>query len=488
MNPSITHQTRRHFFRNCSIGLGGMALASMMAEESQGAPSALEDSIQIDRVQPMLPRQPHFDARAKNVIFLHMAGSPPHLDLLDYKPELVKRNDEPCPDEFYKGKQFAFTSGRPRLLGSPHKFKQFGQSGTWFSDALPKLAGIADDLCVIKSMHTDQFNHAPAQLMLYTGSPRMGRPSMGSWVTYGLGTENQDLPGFVVLLSGGLNPSAGNTAWGSGFLPSVFQGVQCRSKGDPVLYASNPKGMDRELRRLSLDAINGLNEMQAREFGDAETLTRIAQYELAFRMQVSVPEVMDISKESQKTITDYGAQPGTASFANNCLLARRLVENGVRYVQLFDWGWDFHGTNPKEDIGVGLNNRCRSMDQAVSSLISDLKARGMLDETLVVWSGEFGRTPFREGRTSRGKVLGRDHYPDCYSMFMAGGGIKPGISHGASDPLGFSVARDKVHVHDLQATILDRLGFDHEKLTHFYQGRNFRLTDVHGQVVKEILA
>lgn len=483
MDHPLLHQTRRHFFQNCSVGLGGIALSQMLS-----ADSSADEKIEIDRVKPMLPRNPHFDAKVKNVIFLHMAGSPPHLDLFDYKPDLVKRNDEPCPDEFYKGKQFAFTNGRPKLLGTPHKFKQHGENGTWFSDAIPQLAGIADDLCVVKSMHTDQFNHAPAQLMLYTGSPRMGRPSVGSWVTYGLGTENQDLPGFVVLLSGGNNPSAGNTAWGSGFLPSVFQGVQCRSKGDPVLYASNPKGMDRDLRRISLDAINGLNEMQAKKFGDAETLTRIAQYELAFRMQVSVPEVMDISRESQKTIADYGAKPGDASFANNCLLARRLVENGVRYVQLFDWGWDFHGTNPKEDIGVGLTNRCKPMDQAVSALIKDLKTRGMLDETLVVWSGEFGRTPFREGRTARGKVLGRDHYPDCYTMFMAGGGIKSGISYGSSDPLGFKVASDQVHVHDLQATLLHLLGFDHEKLTHFYQGRNFRLTDVHGKVVKDILA
>ena len=480
---TLLQQTRRHFFRNCSMGIGAMALTDLALKDSTAS-----DIETIDRTRPMEPRRSHFEGKAKNVIFLHMAGSPPHLDLFDYKPELVKRTDEPCPDEYFKGKQFAFTSGRPKLLGTPHKFKQFGENGAWFSDAIPRLAGIADELCTIKSLHTDQFNHAPAQLMLYTGSPRMGRPSMGSWVTYGLGSENQDLPGFVVLLSGGLNPSAGNTAWGSGFLPSVFQGVQCRSKGDPVLFASNPEGMDRDLRRLSLDAINGLNEMQAREYGDAETLTRIAQYELAFRMQVSVPQVMDISRESQKTLSDYGAQPGAASFANNCLLARRLVENGVRYVQLFDWGWDFHGTNPKEDIGVGLTNRCRSMDQAVSSLILDLKARGLLDETLVVWSGEFGRTPFREGRTSRGKVLGRDHYPDCYTMFMAGGGIKPGFTYGSTDSLGFKVEDDPVHVHDLQASILHLLGFDHERLTHFYQGRNFRLTDVHGKVVKDILA
>lgn len=480
----LTDLTRRHFFQKCQVGIGGMALASLMAGDSK----ATDGNISVDSQQPMLPRNPHFKGKAKNVIFLHMAGSPPHLDLLDYKPELVKRTGQKCPDEFYNGKKFAFTNAHPTLLGTPHKFKQHGESGTWMSDALPNLSELADEICVVKSMNTDQFNHAPAQLMLYTGSPRMGRPSLGSWVTYGLGSESQDLPGFVVLLSGGLNPSAGNTVWGSGFLPSVFQGVQCRSKGDPVLYASDPKGMDRSMRRISLDAVKKLNEIQADRFGSPETRTRIAQYELAYRMQVSVPELMDISKETQKTIDDYGAKPGDASFANNCLLARRLVENGVRFVQLFDWGWDFHGTNPKEDIGGGLTNRCKSMDQAVAALLKDLKTRGMLDETLVVWSGEFGRTPFREGRTAKGSVLGRDHYPDCYSMFMAGGGMKKGISYGSSDELGFKVAENKVHTHDLQATILHQLGFDHEKLTHFYQGRNFRLTDVHGHVVKDIIS
>jgi hypothetical protein len=311
---------------------------------------------------------------------------------------------------------------------------------------------------------------------------------MGSWVTYGLGSDNQNLPGFVVLISGGTNPSAGKSAWGSGFLPSVFQGVQCRSQGDPVLYASNPKGMDRDLRRLSLDALRDLNEMQAEEQGDPETATRIAQYELAYRMQMAVPEVMDIGHESRKTLEDYGAKPGAGSFANNCLLARRLVEQGVRFVQLFDWGWDFHGTNPREDIRDGLTKRCQLMDRPVSALLRDLKRKGLLAETLVVWSGEFGRTPFREGRTAKGSVLGRDHYPDCYTLFMAGGGVKAGHTHGASDELGFRVAEAPVHVHDLQATILYLLGFDHEKLTFRFQGRDFRLTDVHGKLVKEVLA
>jgi hypothetical protein len=472
--------TRRHFLGQCQLGIGGLALTSLLASDTAAVPNPVGN--------PLAMRQPHFAPKATRVIYLHMAGSPPHLDLLDYKPELVKRDGQPCPDEYIQGKRFAFTSGTPKLLGTPRKFARHGQSGAWLSDALPKLAEVVDDLAIVRSMNTDQFNHAPAQLLLYTGSPRMGRPSMGAWVTYGLGTENQDLPGFVVLISGGTSPSAGKSVWGSGFLPSVFQGVQCRSQGDPVLYVSDPKGMDRSMRRLSLDALRDLNQWQADQSGNPETLTRIAQYELAFRMQISVPGVMDISQETKETLDAYGAAPGQASFANNCLLARRLVEQGVRFVQLFDWGWDFHGTNPGEDIRDGLTKRCQSMDGPVAALIADLKARGLLDETLVVWSGEFGRTPFREGRTSGSQILGRDHYPDCYSLFMAGGGIKPGITYGESDELGFRVASDKVHVHDLQATILHLLGFHHEKLTYRYQGRDFRLTDVHGHVVKGLLA
>jgi hypothetical protein len=478
--PPIQHgllHTRRHFFHDCQVGIGAIALGSLLADETKAF-----------RSEPLAAREAHFEPKAKSVIFLHMAGSPPHLDLLDYKPELVKRDGQDCPDEFLKGRKFAFTSGVPKLLGTPRKFKQYGESGTWMSDALPRLSGLTDQLAVIKSMYTEQFNHAPAQLMLYTGSPRVGRPSLGAWVTYGIGSPNQNLPGFVVLLSGGSNPSAGKTAWGSGFLPSVFQGVQCRSQGDPVLYVSNPPGMDRELRRKTLDALNDLNQVQANELADPETLTRMSQYELAFRMQMSVPDAMNIAEETQNTIDAYGAQPGEASFANNCLLARRLVEKGVRFVQLFDWGWDFHGTNPKEDIRDGLTDKCRGTDQAVAALLSDLGQRGLLESTLVIFSGEFGRTPFREGRTAKGDVLGRDHYPDAYSMFMAGGGIKPGISYGSTDELAFTVAENGVHVHDLQATILHLLGFDHEQLTYRYQGRDFRLTDVHGEVVRDILA
>lgn len=422
------------------------------------------------------------------MIYLHMSGAPPHLDLFDYKPELVKRTDQPCPDSLLQGKRFAFTSGVPKLLGTPQQFRQRGQSGAWVSDVLPGIASLSDDLCFIKSLYTEQFNHAPAELLLFTGSSRQGRPSLGSWVTYGLGSESKDLPGFIVLVSGGVLPSAGKSAWGSGFLPSVFQGVQCRSGGDPVLYVSNPEGMDRELRRLSLDALRDLNELQGQELGHPETATRIAQYEMAFRMQIAVPEVMDLTREPQPLLDAYGAQPGSASFANNCLLARRLIEKGVRYVQLFDWGWDFHGTNPGEDIKTGLPNRCKRMDQPVAALIRDLKARGLLEETLLIWGGEFGRTPFREGRTAATANLGRDHHPHCYTIFLAGAGVKAGLSYGGSDELGFHAVDRPMHVHDLQATILHLLGFHHERLTFKFQGRDFRLTDVHGQVIQDLLA
>jgi len=347
---------------------------------------------------------------------------------------------------------------------------------------------LADEMCIVHSLYTEQFNHAPAELLLYTGSPRSGRPAMGAWVTYGLGSENEDLPGYVVLISSGVQPNGGKNSFGSGFLPSVFQGVQCRSKGDPVLYASDPPGMDRELRRKSLDALRDLNELQAQELGHPETATRIAQYELAYRMQASVPEVMDISRESKETLEAYGAKPGESSLANNCLLARRLVEQGVRFVQLFDWGWDFHGTGPDQDIRDGLTKKCATMDKPIAALIKDLKQRGLLDSTLIIWGGEFGRTPFREGRTSKGNVLGRDHYPDCFTMWLAGGGSRGGYSHGETDELGFGVAKDKIHVHDLQATILHLLGFDHTRLSYRFQGRDYRLTDVHGHVVKELLA
>ena len=460
------------------MGLGGVALSEMLASDAMGleAPN-----------NPLLAKLPHFAPKAKRVIYLHLTGSPPHLDLWDHKPELVKRDGQECPDEYIKGKKFAFTSGTPKLMGSPRTFKQYGKNGLWMSDAIPHLHGVADDLCIINSMTTDHFNHAPAELFVHTGFQQPGRPSFGAWTTYGLGSENQNLPGYVVLISSGVQPNGGKSSFDSGFIPSVHQGVQCRSKGDPVLYVTDPPGMDRSLRRSSLDALRDLNEAASKDFAHPETLTRMAQYELAFRMQMSVPEVMDISKESKKTLESYGAQPGASSFANNCLLARRLAEDGVRFVQLFDWGWDFHGTNPKEDIRDGLTNKCATMDKPIAALINDLKERGLFDDTLIVLGGEFGRTPFREGRTAKGKVLGRDHFPDCYTMVMAGGGVKGGYTHGASDELGFSVARDKVHVHDLQATWMHLLGFDHEKLTYRFQGRDYRLTDVHGKVVKDLL-
>lgn len=475
----LQQTTRRHFLQTSGLGLGALALQTL-SSSAAGNPSSV--------VNPLAPRPAPHVAKAKNVIYLHMTGSPPHLDLFDYKPELVKHDGQDCPQAFLEGKRFAFTSGTPTLLGTRRKFQQCGESGIWMSDAIPHLQGLADELCVVKSMYTDQFNHAPAELLVFTGSPRPGRPSFGSWVTYGLGTENQDLPGFVVLISSGVQPNGGKNSFGSGFLPSVYQGVQCRSKGDPVLYVSDPPGMDRSLRRLTLDTLHELNQIQADSNGHPETLTRMAQYELAFRMQTSVPDVMDLTREPHHVLEAYGAEPGGSSLANNCLLARRLVESGVRFVQLFDWGWDFHGTNPAEDIRDGLTKKCATMDKPVAALIQDLKERGLLDETLIVWGGEFGRTPFREGRTAKGDVLGRDHFPDCYTMWMAGGGVRKGTSYGESDELGFSVASDAVHIHDLQATLLHLLGFDHQQLTYRFQGRDYRLTDVHGHVVDGLLA
>ncbi|MDA0659637.1 MAG: DUF1501 domain-containing protein [Planctomycetota bacterium] len=477
----IQEQTRRHFLQGSLTGIGSMALTSMLQDHAPAdSPSR--------RAEPLSVWHSHHAPKAKRMIFLHMVGGPPHLDLWDYKPELVRRTGQDCPEQFLKGRKFAFTSGTPKLLGTSHRFSQHGRSGTWISDALPYLSGIADELTVIRSMTSDQFNHAPAELFLYTGSPRMGRPALGSWLVYGLGTENRDLPGFVVLISSGLNPSAGKTVWGSGFLSSVYQGVQCRSGGDPVLYVSDPPGMNRDTRRASLNALRTLNEQQLHVSGSDETRSRISQYELAFRMQMSVPEVMDISRESATTLEMYGATPGEASFANNCLLARRLVEQGVRYVQLFDWGWDFHGTNPAEDVREGLTKKCATVDKSTAALIMDLKQRGLLEDTLIVWGGEFGRTPFREGRTAKSDVMGRDHYPDCFTMMMAGGGTKPGITYGATDELGFQVADSPVGIHDLQATLLHLMGFNHERLTYHYQGRDFRLTDVHGQVISGLLA
>ncbi len=483
MNP-IHHDrlqltTRRTFLNSAGqFSLGAIALHAMQ-QDGRGASSA---------ENPLAPRHPLQNPKAKRVIYLHMSGAPPHLDLFDYKPDLVKRSGQDCPDSILKGRKFAFTTGVPKLMGTPRTFKRYGKAGMWMSDACPNFHGIADDICMVRSMYTDQFNHAPAELLLFTGHTRQGRPSMGSWVTYGLGTENQDLPGFVVLISSGTQPSGGQGCWGSGFIPSVYQGVQCRSQGDPVLFVSDPAGMSRELRRRTLDALRDLNQLQEAELGHAETVTRIAQYELAYRMQTSVPEVMDISREPQHTLEAYGAKPGQASFANNCLLARRLVEQGVRFVNLFDWGWDFHGTAEDTGITDGLTKKMASTDKPVAALIKDLKQRGLLDDTLVIWGGEFGRTPFREGRTAASKILGRDHYPDCFTLFMAGGGVKAGFDYGSTDELGFSIAENKVHIHDFQATVMHLLGFDHERLTYRFQGRDYRLTDIHGHVVKDLVA
>ncbi|NDC63339.1 MAG: DUF1501 domain-containing protein [Planctomycetia bacterium] len=481
MDPFVERRlllTRRHLLGGMAGGIGAIALGELLSGPTAAATV----------VDPLAARRPPLPAKARRMIVIHLTGSPPNLDLYDRKPDLVRHDGQDCPQEFLAGKQFAFTTGVPKLLGTTRSWKRCGESGIELSDAIPNLQRVADRLCFVKSMFTDQFNHAPAELLVYTGSPRAGRPSMGSWITYGLGSENSDLPGFVVLISSGVQPNGGTSSFGSGFLPSVHQGVQCRSKGDPVLYASDPPGMDRAMRRRSLDAIRDLNELQARELGNPETLTRIAQYELAFRMQASVPEVMDISREPRHVLEAYGARPGGGSLANNMLLARRLVEQGVRFVHLFDWGWDFHGTSADTALGDGLLKKAATFDQPAAALIEDLERRGLLDDTLVLCTGEFGRTPFREGRTAGGALLGRDHYPDCFTVWMAGGGVKAGHVHGSTDDLGFRIASDPVHVHDLQATILHLLGFDHTRLTYRFQGRDFRLTDVHGHVVREILS
>lgn len=477
IQEQLQNRTRRTFLANSGLSLGAVALAQL-----QASPQAVGSD------NPLATKQPHFPGKAKRVIYLHMTGSPPNLDLYDYKPKLIELDGQEAPASFIQGKEFAFTTGTPKLLGTRHKFEKCGQSGLLLSDCLPNLQRHADEMCLVHSMHTDQFNHAPAELLIYTGSPRSGRPSFGSWLTYGLGSENENLPAFVVLISSGVQPNGGKSSFGSGFLPSVYQGVQCRSQGEPVLYVTDPPGIDRQLRRKSLDTLGELNQLQAQQFGHPETLTRISQYELAYRMQTSVPEVMDITKESAETLEAYGAKPGASSLANNCLLARRLVESGVRYVQLFDWGWDFHGTGPGEDIRDGLTKKCETMDKPVAALIADLKQRGLLDETLIIWGGEFGRTPFREGRTANGAQLGRDHYPDCFTMWMAGGGVKGGFEYGQTDELGFGVIENPVHVHDLQATWMYLLGFDHTKLTYRFQGRDYRLTDVHGNVLFPLIA
>lgn len=465
--------TRRQFLQGCNAGLGALALSSLLGNATAFAE-------QGSATNPLAPKAPPLPAKAKRVIYLHMSGAPPQHDLWDNKPKLNAHNLQPCPDdllEILKKERLPFidlNARRPKMLGTPYKFARQGDSGIEMSELWEHLKDCADDLCVVKSMVTDQFNHAPAELFLYTGSPRNGAAAMGSWITYGLGSENQDLPGFVVLVSGGTDPTGGKALWSTGFLPTVYQGVQCRTVGDPILYATNPAGMNRATRRRSLDALQALNQIELQEFGDPETLTRISQYELAYRMQIAVPDVMDISQEPKNVLEMYGAAPGQASFANNCLLARRLAEQGVRYVQLYDWGWDMHGTGAGNDLVTGLPKKCQETDRPIAALLKDLKQRGLLDETLVIWGGEFGRTALNEERGGS-KFLGRDHHPHCFTIWLAGAGVKPGFVYGETDDIGYFVTRDKTGIHDLQATILHLLGFDAKKLSYPYQGLDQRL-------------
>lgn len=471
--------TRRAFFKKIGYGIGGVALSSMLAEAgfAQEVPQ---------RTDPLAPKAPHFAPKAKNVIYLFMAGAPSQVDLFDPKPTLQKYDGQSCPEELLKGERFAFIRGTPKLLGSPYKFEACGESGQMISELLPHTKTIADQIAVIRSMSTDQFNHAPAQLFMNTGFQIPGRPSLGSWLTYGLGSDNRDLPGFVVLISGDNNPDGGKACWSSGFIPSVYQGVEFRSQGDAVLFVTDPDGITREVRRDSLDALRELNQLRSQETLDPEIETRIAQYELAYRMQSSVPDLMNLKDEPAHIHELYGTQVGAKSFANNCLLARRLVERGVRFVQLYHRGWDHHGTYEGEDIKHGLPQRCMEVDRASAALVKDLRDRGLLDETVVVWGGEFGRTPMNEGRGGS-PFPGRDHHPRAFTIWMAGGGIKGGVSVGETDELGYNVVSDPVHVHDLHATLLHLLGLDHTRLTYKHLGRNFRLTDVSGHVVQKLL-
>jgi len=477
MQPKELHElTRRHFFRQTGFGIGSLALGSL-----------LNDRLFAQAANPTAARPPHFAPKTKQIIYLFMAGAPSQLDLLDYKPALNKYNGEPVPQDLIKGERFAFIKGTPKLLGSPHTFARHGQCGAELSNLLPHLAGIVDDIAIVRSMKTTQFNHAPGQIFMNTGHQNPGRPSMGAWLTYGIGSENSNLPGFVVLLSGLNQPDGGKSCWGSGFLPTVYQGVQFRSKGDPVLFLSNPDGVSPETRRRSLDLLRDMNTLHQTDVGDPEIATRISSYELAYRMQTSVPELADLSTEPASVHEMYGTEPGKGSFANNCLLARRLIERGVRFVQLYHRGWDTHGASNNEDIVNKLGWLCRETDRAAAALVKDLKQRGLLDTTLVVWGGEFGRTPMNEARGGS-KFLGRDHHPRAFSMWMAGGGIKPGVTVGRTDDIGYNVVEDAVEVHDLHATILHLMGLDHTRLTYKFQGRDFRLTDVSGELVKKLLA
>ena len=464
-------QTRRHFFRDCGVGLGATALAALLARDGLAAKPASG-----------VLKELHHPAKAKSVIFLFMAGGPSQLELFTPKPELDKLHGKPIPKSFIEGKRFAFLKGTPNALGNPHKFAKYGQCGMDISALLPHHRDIVDDVCWIRSMKTDVFNHGPAKCFVNTGSPQFGRPSMGSWITYGLGSECSDLPGFVVLQSGPRGPRGGAALYSSGFLPSKFQGVPFLKGPTPILDLKNPDGISDTQQKQFIDTVNDLNGLRYDTTGDAEIQTRIAAYETAYKMQSAAPTLMDISKEDQKTLDLYGVEPGKPSFAANCLLARRMVERGVRFIQLYHTNWDHHG-GPTENLGKHLPEICKEVDQPSAALIKDLKQRGLLDDTLVIWGGEFGRTPMGEVRES----VGRDHHIDAYTMWLAGGGIKPGLVYGETDDIGYTVTKNPVHVHDLQATILHQLGIDHTKLTFRSQGRDFRLTDVHGEVVKNIL-
>lgn len=483
-----------------------MALQSLLARDGVAAESAIKPN-----GNPLSAKPSMIPATAKHVIYLHMAGSPSQLELFEHKPELNKLHMQDCPASFLEGKRFAFIKGVPKILAGQFRFQQHGESGQWLSELLPHFSNVSDKACVIRTVHTEQFNHAPAQLFIHTGTSRLGNPSLGSWLTYGLGSENDNLPGFVVLLSGGKTPDAGKSLWGTGFLPSVYQGVQCRTTGDPVLYLSDPNGLDRTLRRRMLDALAEMNEAEFRRSGDAETQTRIAQYELAYRMQVAVPEIMDLTKEPQHVLDLYGAKPGYVSpaenaddprvlykgddptFANNCLLARRLIEAGVRFVQLYDWGWDHHGSSPGESVDETLPIKCQQTDRAIAGLIRDLEQRGLLKETLIVWGGEFGRTPMMQNNVRselKKGLIGRDHHPYAYSMWLAGGGIKGGLAYGKTDEFGYYPIENPVSIRHLQATILHVMGLDPAKFAYSYQGLNNRLIGPtnEGQVLDSILS
>jgi hypothetical protein len=478
-HPHLLHDsTRRHFFRDCGVGVGALALNQLLQQDGAGAFRA-----DIEAAQPMAARRPPLPARAKNIIYLFMAGAPSQLELFSHKPKLRKYHGQAPPASLMKGKRFAFLKGNETLLGSTREFGTYGQCGMELSEILPHHRKIVDEVCWLRGLSTDVFNHGPAKLFMNTGFQAPGRPSVGSWAIYGLGSESSDLPGFVVLQSGPRGPRAGNSLWSSGFLPTSFQGVPFRGKGDPILHLRSPKGISRTRERQFYDTVSALNQDRLSQTGDPEILTRLNAYEMAFRMQTSAPELMEVQNESPSTLELYGAKPGEPSFANNCLLARRLIERGSRFVQLYHTNWDSHG-GPGENLNKDFEKVCKDVDQASAALVLDLKSRGLLDDTLVVWGGEFGRTPMGEVR----KTIGRDHHIDAFTMWMAGGGVKPGHIHGATDELGFGVVDGQMHVHDLHATILHLLGFDHEQLTYRFQGRDFRLTDVHGKVAHEILA